>query len=176
MPRTKVNPVQRVALQRRIAAARASEKPIPWAVIAAQEGHPVRTLQHMHQRWLEQQAAYDDPLGLIEHALNLYDEMMERLGEEIAHADHASARVGAVRTLMDLLARRLNLLILVGRMPRNMSDYTDFPKVQQMLIDMAGVLEKHNVGVEAIDDMLAIVERADTQAAASGVALSKRHQ
>ena len=156
MPRTKVNPVERVALQRRIAAARATD--VPWAVIARQEGHPIRTLQHMHERWLEQRAAYDDPHGVIEHALNLYDELLIRLGDEIAYADHSSARVGALRTLMDLIARRLNLLILVGKLPHNYADFAEVPGAREMIRRMGEVIERHDLPVEVLDDMLAIIE------------------
>jgi hypothetical protein len=118
----------------------------------------------MHKRHLDQQACYDDPLGLIAEALSLYDQMMLSLGEEIAYADHSSAHVGALRTLMDLVGRRLNLLIEVGVMPRNLGDYADFPSLREMIVQMAEVIEKHDLPVEVVNDMLAVVEQADRRA------------
>lgn len=156
--------VERVRVQRRVALARASEPPLTWAALATQEGIPERTLRHMHSQWVQVQELYDDPLGLIGETLDMLTVLIDEASSDIANAPNANAKIGFTRVLLDLTVKRINLLIQVGRMPQNIGNYRDFPSVRQMIIDMGGVLEKHDVGAEVIDDMLAIVEKADAQA------------
>jgi hypothetical protein len=168
--------IERVRVQRRIAEARASEPPVPWATLSQTEQVPERTLRHMHREWLKVRQFYDDPLRIVDEALDTFTALIEEAARDIENAPPGNAKVGAMRVLLDLIVKRINLLVQIDRMPQDIGNYRDFPKVRQMILDMGGVLEKHDVGVEAIDDMLAIVKRADTQAGANGVALSKRRQ
>ena len=156
--------VERVRVQRRVAEARAFEPPVPRATLSQTEQVPERTLRHMHREWLQVQPFYDDPLRVVDEALDTMTALLEETARDIENAPPGNAKVGAMRVLLDLMVKRINLLIQIGRMPQNISNYADFPSVRQMIIDMGGVLEKHDVGAEVIDDMLAIVERADAQA------------
>jgi chorismate mutase len=156
--------IERVRVQRRVAEARASEPPLTWEALASQEGVPERTLRHMHSQWVQVQELYDDPLGLIGETLDTLTALIDEASNDIANAPNANAKVGFTRVLLDLMVKRINLLIQVGRMPRNIGDYAEFPSVRQMILDMAEVVERHDLGPEVIDDLLAIVERADRQA------------
>jgi hypothetical protein len=150
--------IERVRVQRRIALGRASEPPVPWATLARQERVPERTLRHLHAEWLQVQEFYGDPLGVIAETLDTLTVLIEEAARDIQNAPPGNAKVGTMRVLIDLMVRRLNLLIQVGRMPRNIVDFEAESDVRRMIRQMAEVVEKHDLGVEVLDDFLAIID------------------
>lgn len=162
----KVGPVQKAQIQRRVALARAKPRPTGWAVLAKQENTSERTLRHWHERWKIHQAFYDDPLDVIGETLDTLTAMIEETSADIATADHPSAKVGFNRVLIDLLVKRLNLLVEVGRMPRDMMGFETSGHVRQMIMRMAEVIERHDLPAEVAQDMLEIIEQASGQPAA----------
>jgi len=160
----KVGPVEKVQIQRRVALARAQAKPVGWAVLAKQEDVPVRTLSGWHTDWLKVQEFYDDPLGLVSESLDVISELIHVASADIAKNDaNPNAKIGFIRVLLDLMVKRVNLLVQVGRMPRDIGDFEGAGKVRQMIQQMAEVVERHDLGPEVIDDLLSIVEQSKSQ-------------
>lgn len=154
----KVTVVEKVRLQRDLAAARAQPHPPTWKALAAKHGLPVRTIQRYHTRYIEQQAFDDDPLGLVNEGLDLYAAVIERAAEELEAADNSNAAIGAMRLILDTMGRRLNLLIQVGRMPRNMVDFENVGAINTMILGLSEIVEKHDLPNAVIDDLLSVVE------------------
>lgn len=155
---TKVGPVQKAQIQRRVAEARAQKKPVSWAVLSRREDVPERTLQYWHAKWIETQGFYDDPLAVVGETLDTLSAQIEQVSVDLESAESDNAKIGFNRVLMDLMVKRINLLIQVGRMPRNIHDFESAGDVRQMIIQMAEVVEKHDLDPEVIEDLLSIVE------------------
>jgi hypothetical protein len=86
--------------------------------------------------------------------------VIERAAEELETADNSNAKIGAMRLILDTMGRRLNLLIQVGRMPRNMRDFDNAGAINTMILGLSEIVEKHDLSNEVIDDLLSVVEHA----------------
>jgi chorismate mutase len=158
--RREMTMVERVQLAMRIAAARGKPKPDAWTVIARREGKPMRTCQYVYAKLVEQRTPMDDPTGMsvLVETLDLYNEIIEFLAEAVRDADMWTARIGAARSIMDALKDRVELMIVMGRMPRSVAAASDRQRVHTMLRQMGEVLERHGVAPEVIEDLIAIID------------------
>lgn len=162
-PGKQMNLVERVLLAQRIAVARHKPVPDTWPVIAKREGVPQRTCEHVYSKHREQAAALEDPTGqkVLDETLAIYTETIALLGEATSQGESWAVRTGAARTLLDAARARVELLVVMGRMPRSIQASRDRQRVQVMLRRMAELLERHSASPELIRDLLGILDDED---------------
>lgn len=152
-------------LAQRITAARHKAKPDEWKVIAAREDLPVRTCQDMHARFVEESSllAVNDPTGqkVLDETLLTYEALIELFGEGTDKGETWAVKLGAGRSLLDVLRQRIELLVAMGRIPRSIKASNDRLKVERMLRRMAEVLEQHDAEPDMIRDLLAVIDEPE---------------
>lgn len=154
----KVDPLRKVAILRAVVVERGKPRPRAWSSLAKEHDVPQRTLEGWYGHWLKQQRQYDDPTGLVDEILAIYTEVMEEASRDIAALEPGGKKVAAMRVLLDTIGRRLNLLISVGRMPTDVGDFESVGRLRTMLMRMAEIAEKHDLGTEVVEEFLSIVE------------------
>lgn len=152
--------IDRVQAGIRIAAARNKPKPDSWAAVAKSEGLSERACQRIFTDYTRAAERHQDPTGLpvLEETLLAYEEVIRWFASAAEDADQWSSRVAAARSMVDALKDRLELLIVMGRMPRSIQAAGDRQRVQAMVRRMAEVLERHDVDPEVIRDLLEVLE------------------
>jgi hypothetical protein len=151
--------VARVKLAERLLAARHKPQPDPWAEIAVREGIPVRTLKYVLNRYEREDAQLGDPLAVIRQTLALFDEALEKLSDVALHADNSSAQVGAIKLLLETARGRLDLLVALGVIPREVHRLVDQEDAAQLVQRMAAIVEDHHLPELVIDELLDAVDR-----------------
>jgi hypothetical protein len=151
--------VARVKLAERLLAARHKPQPDPWAEIAVREGIPVRTLKYVLNRYEREDAQLGDPLAVIRQTLALFDEALEKLSGVALHADNSSAQVGAIKLLLETARGRLDLLVALGVIPREVHRLVDQEDAAQLVQRMAAIVEDHHLPELVIDELLDAVDR-----------------
>lgn len=103
--------LEAVRLGMKLQGARSNPEPVPWATLSRQFGLPVRTLQYHWRRHKDRAATFTDLSGMkiLCESAHLQDKLLEKVMEEVDHADNSSARVGAIRLAEHLLERRIEL-------------------------------------------------------------------
>lgn len=159
-PGDKLNLVERVQLAQRIAAAKHAIPPETWDKIAKREGVPKRTCEYVYARYREQVVGLEDPTGqrILDESLLIYTETIALLGEATSKAETWIGRSAAAGKLLDAVKARIELLVVMGRMPRSIQASRDRIRVQTMLRKMAEVLERHGAEPDLIRDLLAIID------------------
>jgi hypothetical protein len=136
-----------------LAAARSGPHPIPWDTLERKLGIPKRTLQHNHMRHQERAESQLDGNGerAVQESFHLYTELMRRTAEVIDDADNSAARIGAIRTMIDLIERRMSLLNLL-------SARAEYERGALLIEDFGRFLERADISLEVTDELLAIVD------------------
>lgn len=152
--------VERVRLAERIVAARNKAKPDTWPAISKREGIPERTLRDVHTKYLADMARLGDTTGveILSETLMLYTSMVERLSWEAEHAERAAERVGANRVLSEVLRVRIELLSVMGRMPRSFRAMDELAALQRLVRQVAEAVERHNFPPEVVQEFLALAD------------------
>lgn len=163
--RVLIGPVKRMMTSQRIAAARHKASPDEWKVIAEREGLPMRTCQHMYTRFVSDSGllAIHDATGqkVLDETLLTYEGLIELFVEGTDKGETWAVKLGAGRSLLDVLRQRIELLVVMGRMPRSPQAHNDRLRVERMIREMAEVLERHNAEPEMIQDLLAVIDALD---------------
>lgn len=158
-PSERLSALDRVKLQRRIAAYRAGPKPKTWKQIATLEKRPERTLQYIYAQYEAERDILDDPLGIVEESLMLYGEGIATLSELASTpTDHVSARVGATRAMLEAVKGRLELLAATGRLPRRLDVYQQQRDAERILLNIAKVLERHDAEPGLLMELVAVLD------------------
>ena len=130
-----------------------------WAAIAFEHDLSERQCQQIledyrasHPRLRER-----DPLELLDELLERYEAAGEELAEISATSKHDATRVGAIRTRLDALAARTNLLMLVGVLPRDLGQLRHDLDVQELARKTLAVFDRHGVPIEAKRELLLVL-------------------
>lgn len=132
-------------------------------MIAKREGIPARTCQHVYTRFEAGYEVVSDSSGMkvLDETLALYNAAIENLSEGAVNGESWAVRVGATGRLMDALRQRVQLLVVMGRMPRSIQAQSDRLRVEQMLRRMAEVVERHEADPDLVRALLAIIDDPD---------------
>lgn len=128
-----------------------------WAWIARHRGVSIATAKRIYADYLSWDIEVADPLATVDEGIALFTVMLERLGFEAVEADQASARVGAVRAMNDVLRERFLMLQAAGRLPRNLARYRAEAEFTTIVDEILDVLERRGVERDALEDIQAIV-------------------
>lgn len=158
--------VLRIRLAREIAADRIRTsatgkklKPLAWKTIAAKHDLSIRQCERIFKDLEGWEAEIADPLAIIQRSIDLRTAAQDKLSQIADDGDSSSARVGAIRQLIETDRDRLELLQAVGRLPKNMARYraeTDFVTIVR---EMLNVLEREKVPREILAELREIAER-----------------
>lgn len=152
--------VERMRLAERITVARTKPRPDPWAEIAKREKQPERTCQAIYAEYQEDMARLGDNTGqpILAESLMLYTLSIERLAHEAEHADNASARIGAIRTMLDALKGRIELLAVLGRMPRSFRALDELAALQRFVRRLSEIVEAHQLPADVVHEFVALAD------------------
>lgn len=148
---------------RRIANARLKKKPDTWAAVSKREGVPERTLRYMFAGYTVEQDLLEDPVGIVSETLDLFTAGIADFAaaaREASDAGNTNGRIGAVRSMLDAAKARLELLSALRRLPRRLNVYDEQRRMEQMIVEMIEVIEKHKAEPELVHDLIRVIERA----------------
>jgi hypothetical protein len=142
-----------------VVAARA--RGLTWRTIAERFGLEERQCRRIVDEYRsDRPLPYDrDPMTVIRETLEQYDAAL--LAEDTRHA---GARLGTIRTRLDIARAKLELLQLAGLVPSDLGQLgvvLDAQRVAALLVD---VLERHAVPDRVVDEILMVVEDVPAQA------------
>lgn len=148
--------VERLRLAERLVAARMKPKPDSWPTIAKREGLPARTCQYVFSQYQSDMRKLSDNTGqpILAESLMLYTSSIEKLANEAEHGDTSAARVGAIRTMLDALKGRIELLAVLGRMPRSFRALDELVALQQFVRRLAEIVEEHSMPPEVVQEFV----------------------
>ena len=152
-----MNAREKIARDNEIVAARM--RGLSWTTIAGSFGLTERQCQHIladyrasHPRLRER-----DPIEIVDDMLDIYQGAQEELAEISATTTHAATRVGAIRTRLDAQAAQINLLMLVGVLPRDLGQLRHDLDVQELARQTLAVFDRHGVSIEAKRELLLVL-------------------
>ena len=156
----KMTMVERVKLAERIALARTQVPPVPWAEIAKREGVPERTCNHVYASYRDEQIKLGDGSGqaILSETLMLYTHSIEKLAYEAEVGENSASRVGAIRTLLDALKGRIEILAVMGRMPKSFRAMDELAALTRLVRRMAEVVERHGLPPEVVEEFLGLAD------------------
>ena len=137
---------------------------LTFARIADEVGIGEKEARLAYYRYLDQVApllqapAADEQIG---EALRTLDDLAQSLWGIAEKGTNENARVGAIRTLIDLIFRGIELRQHVGLLPRPLTQVVDHAWMAEEILR---VFEKHNVPAEAIDEVQQVFNDAAKEA------------
>lgn len=148
--------VERLRLAERLVAARMKTKPDTWPVIAKREGLPERTCKWVLHQYQADMRKLGDNTGqpILAESLMLYTASIERLAYEAEFGETSAARVGAIRTMLDALKGRIELLAVLGRMPRSFRALDELAALQRFVRKLAEIVEEHQMPPEVVQEFV----------------------
>lgn len=159
--------VERVQLAKRIVAAREKPKPDTWPVICKREGVPSSTARRIYAEVVERRQKLNDPTGqsVLGETLALFEEGLEELAALMADPETPpSTRVAAWGKILETTDRRFHLLLVSGRMPRNLVAANDREQANLIVRRIIDVLARHQVSTEILDELIELVEDKERMA------------
>lgn len=153
-----MNAREKTARDNQIVAARM--RGLSWATIAANYELSERQCQTIladyrasHPRLRER-----NPIEIVDDMLDIYQGAQEELAEISATTTHAATRVGAIRTRLDAQAAQINLLMLVGVLPRDLGQLRLDLDVHELARKTLAVFDAFDVPVEAKRELLLVLK------------------
>ena len=144
---------ERVELGRLLVAERGQPRPPTWPALAKKYGRTSSTLRALYDAYLAQNNRHMDRTGeqTVTRALHLYDEAIEGLAR-LAHdpATPASAKVAAIRVMMENVVRQINLLAALDRMPRSFRAHEELVRIREIISRFVGIAEQFQFPPEAL--------------------------
>lgn len=147
---------ERVQLAKRIVAAREKAMPDTWPAICKREGVPSSTARRIYAETVERREKLNDPTGqaVVGETLALYEDGLEFLADVVAKDEVPwGTRVAAFGKMLETTERRFQLLVVSGRMPRNIAATNDREQAELILRRTIEVLGKHRVSREVLDEL-----------------------
>ena len=120
-----------------------SERQCPEIMRAYRESHP-----RLRKR---------NPIEIVDDMLDIYQGAQEELAEISATTTHAATRVGAIRTRLDAQEAQINLLMLVGVLPRDLGQLRLDLDVHELARKTLAVFDAFDVPVEAKRELLLVL-------------------
>ena len=118
---------------------------------------------------MEKESLFDrNAVDWLTETLARLDSMFATLAAIAEEAPNDSARVGALRVQLDVMRQQAALMVASGLLPQNLRADRDYDAIVAVIDAMLAVVERHDVGVPVLEDLLRVIE--DTQAAAPAVA------
>ncbi len=132
-----------------------------WSTIAAEHGISVRTAQRIYSEGCASHAgALDrDPIEIARELLDQHEVAIEDLALLAGSTSHDGARLGAIRSRLDAIASKAQLLMALGVLPHDLGDLGTVIEERQVIATIMAVLRKHNVSPEMLDDMARALAR-----------------
>jgi hypothetical protein len=150
----------RVTRARRIAAMRAQEPPIAWRSIATQVGLSESQARDVYADFLRWQEGIEDPMRFVDETIDSLTVAMSEAADAAAHADKGStARVGAIRTFVDVAEMRLALMQRAGKVPRYLGAFAAQEETRVIFEEFAALLKRHDVKGAVLDDFVGLARR-----------------
>jgi len=97
-------------------------------------------------------------MAVIDETLQLYEELVDWLTGAMEDADLWTAKMSASRQLVDLVKDRIELLVVSGKMQRNIVAATDRQKVQVIIRRMAEVLDRNDIDPAVVRELLSVLD------------------
>lgn len=156
----KMTMIQRLRLAERITVARAKDPPVEWAEIARSEKIPERTCYHVYASYRDEQVKLGDGSGvsILNETLMLYTYSIEKLAYEAEHGENSASRVGAIRTLLDANKGRIEILSVMGRMPRSFRAMDELAALTKLVRQIAEVVERHELPAAVVEEFIGLAE------------------
>jgi hypothetical protein len=149
-----------------------------WPEVSAEVGLALRTCQEAYKAWADEdkhELMGEDPEAVVHEHLAGFRKLradaaavyLEAAGFEIPGKDGApsvkvgmnpSARVGALRLIADLRQKEIDLRQETGLLPRDLGRLAVQVDVRHWTNVIVGVLEKHGVPPEGLDEVMALLE------------------
>lgn len=164
--------IERVQLAKRIVAAREKPKPDTWPVICKREGVPNSTARRIYAEVVERRQKLNDPTGqaVVGETLALYEEGIEEMSALIADPDTPPAsKIAAFGKVLDTTDRRFQLLVVSGRMPRNLAASNDREQAELILRRTIEILAKHRVSTDVLDELIEMTRDREKLALPAGI-------
>jgi hypothetical protein len=115
----------------------------------------------VYREWREtqrQEVVGLDPIEWLFETLARYESIIERLAVLADDGDNAAARVGALRAQGDAMLRQTELLVAAGLLPRKLRVYFEREDLARAIDRVVGVMVKHELPVEVVEGMLAVLD------------------
>lgn len=152
--------------------------------ISAETGLAPRSVQDVWKKWRESEKIHlveEDPIEVVlEHiagfrdlralAAEVYDqaggtELTNEGGPTIMYGQNSNARVGALRLMMELRSKEIDLRQETGLLPKNLGKLQVELDVRWIVEQIAQLIVKYDMPPEAQDELLALLERGEPAAA-----------
>lgn len=159
-PGKRLTMVERLRIAERVVVARAKAKPDTWKVIEQREKVPIRTLQSILAQYQDEMGKLGDASGapILQETLLLYTASIEKLAWEAEYGDNTASRVGATRSLLDAAKGRIELLAVMGRMPRSFRAMDELAALQRFVRRLAEIVERHELPPEVVHEFVALAD------------------
>jgi hypothetical protein len=96
----------------------------------------------------------EDPEDEARDAVRLLEAAIEELALLAETTNNDAVRLGAIRTKLDAICRRIELMQALGLLPRDLGLFEDRRDGRLMASALLGVLERHDIAPEVEDEML----------------------
>lgn len=98
-----------------------------------------------------------DPLALVDEALELYQGAAEELALIAATTEHGSTRVGAIRTRIDAITRRVALLQATGLLPHDLGKLRLDIDVRYVAEQIVSIFQDEGIPAEVTDRVITVL-------------------
>lgn len=158
--RKRMTMVERVRLAERMTEARNKKKPDTWEAISKREGVPLRTCKYIYAQYHDEISKLGDATGgrVLNETLILYGASIETLAWLSEFGETGAVRVGAVRSLLDAAKGRIELLAVMGRMPRSFRAVDELALLSLLVRRMAEVIERRGLEPEIVAEFLGLLD------------------
>lgn len=158
-PAPKLSPLERYARGRKIAAMRAREKPIAWREVAKEVGMSEGGAKEAYAQFLDWEEPLHDPSDAVQETIDGLTVAMHEAFRSVGAMDvDAPGRTQAIRTAVDTLVTRMNVMQRAGRLPRSLAAPQVGQQMQLVLREFAAMLARHDVGDDVMRDFLTLAE------------------
>ena len=149
---------------------------LTWPLIAERHGVTERQRRNVFAQWraVEKESLFDgDAVDWLTETLARLDSMVATLAAIAEEAPNDSARVGALRVQLDVMRQQAALMVASGLLPQNLRADRDYDAIMAVIDAMLDVVERHDVGVPVLEDLLRVIDSAQGAAAPVVATLAK---
>jgi hypothetical protein len=128
---------------------------LTWPTIAARHDLSERQCRSVYSEFrgrADREA--EDPEDEARDAVRLLEAVVEELALLSETTNNDAVQLGAIRTKLDAMCRRIELMQALGLLPRDLGLFEDRRDGRLMASALLSVLERHHVSPEAEDEML----------------------
>ena len=142
---------------------RARARGLGWEEIAGRFGLSERQCRRIldDYRASESRLHEIDPIETVEGALDQYDAAIEELALLAERTAHDAVRLGAIKTRLDVLRGKLDLMAAVGVLPRDLGQLHVEIDVRNVVRAIVNVFDEHGVPREAQEAVARVLRRPE---------------